>query len=194
MLRSGELENSPQDDAVLALRHQIGQLQEMVGQLVGAWQPTTAQATERVVATPPTSLASDITHLEGAWINRESGSHFYARVVDGQLVGPYCYLGNEELTGVYYDWRRTGEYWFARFKWLRAPTSGFAFLKPVSLDLLTGAWWMDHEVVETPEAPLKGSGVPVVWERSKTTRFPKWAEQFFEDVDRRGDVHHILGG
>src|SRR5438477_10427745 len=52
-----------------------------------------------------------------------------------------AYCSNKELTGVYFGWRRMGDYWFARYQWIGAGVCGFTFLKHDALDLLNGAWW-----------------------------------------------------
>ena len=89
---------------------------------------------------PTSSLPpAAVERLAGAWVNKESGSHIYARVVRGELVAPYCFTGNDELTGVYFAWRRVGDYWFARYRWLDATPIGFTFLRDESIDKLTGA-------------------------------------------------------
>ena len=90
--------------------------------------------------TKPQSV-TELASLEGHWLDTESGSHAYAKLINGELVAPYCYGGNHKLTGVYFGWRKTGEYWFGRFKWLGTVISGFSFLKQESVDLLSGAWW-----------------------------------------------------
>jgi len=124
-------------------------------------------------------------------VNPESHTHLYARVIDGELVAPYCYGGNDELTSVYYGWKKIGDYWFARFCWLTSDVSGFAFLKPESVDLLAGAWWSDGESPEIPESPNLRSGVPTRWERQTHMEAPHWALQFFEEVRREGLINRL---
>jgi formylglycine-generating enzyme required for sulfatase activity len=127
---------------------------------------------------------TELASLEGHWVDTESGTHAYAKLINGELVAPYCYGGNHNLTGVYYGLRNTGEYWFGRFKWLGGG-SGFSFLKRESVDLLNGAWW-SAEGNNVPDAPPKESGFQSTWKREKDWEPPSWARQFFEEVGREG--------
>jgi hypothetical protein len=164
------------------LLEQMRELRNIVGQAVTAWNPPRSQMHE--IMPRPDNLQA----LEGEWVNRESDTHLYARVINGELVVPYCYMGNDGLTSVYYGWKRTGDYWFARYCWLITQMSGFAFLKQESLDLLTGAWWSDIGSLQVPETPDFGSGIPVRWERISNAQPPDWATQFFEEVRTNGII------
>ena len=97
-------------------------------------------------------------------------------------------MGNTELTGVYYDWRRTGDYWFARYSWiaLNSQISGFSFLKQESYSSLKGAWWSSEEEFVSLESPPSGTGVPASWERQNNSETPDWAEIFFKKVENEG--------
>ena len=134
--------------------------------------------------------------MEGAWVNRDSRTNFYARVINDELVVPYCFEGNDELTSAYYGWKKVGDFWFARFRWLTYRTSGFAFLKHESIDLLVGAWWTNDESAAIPEIPERanlGRGVSARWERIRGAQYPDWALRFFEDVRRHGIEKAITG-
>jgi len=168
------------DKFVGDLLEEVQGLKSMISQLVKVWSPGPEEIA--VAENSDGSLAA----LEGAWFNRESGSHHYAKMIRGDLVVPYCYEGDQDLTAVYYGWRRTGDYWFGRFAWLKREISGFTFLRQDSVDVLSGSWWFDHEVEQVPEAPIRGSGVPSRWERLRQSKFPAWAARFLEDVKRDG--------
>lgn len=127
--------------------------------------------------------------LEGAWVNRESNTHLYSRIINDELVTPYCFVGDDWLTGAYSGWEKIGEFWFARFRWLTADLSGFSFLKQESVDLLTGAWWVGDEMREIPEIPNLRTGVPIRWVRKQDAQIPGWALRFFENVQRDGIVN-----
>lgn len=138
-------------------------------------------------AAPPIANAWDPSKFEGAWVEAPTGSHAYSRIINGQLITPYCYGADDHLMGVYYDWRTTGEYIFARYAWTAEAIAGFAFLKVESSDLLTGAWWFDHEAESDSEnMPKFDSGWSTQWKRSSTAKTPAWAEAFFADVRSRG--------
>jgi hypothetical protein len=182
---------SERDSLVGGLLEEVRGLKEMLSQAVKTWGPAVVAPVAAPAATPdvapaPPQAAVDLKHLEGAWYNEESNSHVYARLIGGELVAPYCFRGDSHLTAVYYGWRRIGEYWFARYRWLVSPLSGFTFLKQPSVDVLTGAWWSMRDAEEQPELPEMGSGVPSRWTRRREAVVPKWAEDFFEDVRREG--------
>lgn len=171
----------PNAELVAELRDQVSELKSIVAQAVRFWGPGEARPQ------PEGDEVRHLTSLEGAWLNPETGGHYYAAVVGGELVAPYCYKGDYDLNGVYYGLRLVGEHWFARFRWLDGSFSGFSFLKLESPDLVTGAWWHDHEVREVDiTTPPPISGVPMTWERRHVTEYPAWATGFIEDVRREG--------
>jgi len=180
----GEAEN--------ALKTEISELKDMVGQLVKEWNPAPIQAVRLDSPEATTDIQEATSIFEGAWFNPESQSFMYAKMVNSKLVMPYCYGGNDSLTAVYYDFSKTGEFWFARFSWVKSEVSGFAFIKQVSRDFFSGAWWMDEDGVEISDFPPEQSGVPTKLERlDNNTPIPTWAEQFFEEAEKK-DVHLIL--
>jgi hypothetical protein len=165
------------DDLVGTLLVEIQGLKEMIGDVAKFWKP--------IAITIPEPIRL-LKQLEGAWVNKTSGTNLYARVINGELIMPYCYHGNDELTGIYFDWKRTGEHWFSRFCWLKQDISGFAFYKQDDIDTLSGAWWHDTEEHMVPDAPPKQSGVPAKWERFKIVEFPTWAIKFLNEVEGKG--------
>ena len=69
--------------------------------------------------------------------------------------------------GIYFGWRRTGDYWFASYTWLEEELSEFSFLRMESLDRMKGAWWSseyEYANLEQPpnerESPQIGLGCP----------------------------------
>lgn len=166
--------------AVDQLRNEIAELKEMVAQVVRTWNP---------VPQPQATAAQqkdELSNLQGAWITGETHSHIYAKIVNDELIAPYCYEGNEDLTGVYYGFRKAGEYWFARFAWLDGSISGFAFVKEESADFLSGAWWDDQDYPLTHDSPPEKHGVRATWKRRQTTEVPSWASKFIDKVERDG--------
>lgn len=160
-----------------ALIAEVAQLKSIVAEAVGAWKTDYQKS-------PLQSAEAEA--LAGHWFNSESGSHVFAKVVRGELVAPYCYGGDDNLTGIYFGWRRTGEYWFARYKWLRADLSGFSFLRMESIDLLTGAWWSSEDAPANPQSPPKHESVPANWVRQQSDATPKWALELFGEVEQEG--------
>ncbi len=168
-----------------ALQSQVGELKDMIGQLVKAWGPGPKQANLSVQDTE-----GDMARIEGAWIDGIQGrSHFYAKMVSGELLVPYCYGGDYGLSAVYFGWRKAGDYWFARFKWVEHKITGFAFLKEESGDVLTGMWWISDGTMDQLTAPPDKSGEPTKWVRVKGKDFPPWAEHFFMESVRCGQLY-----
>jgi hypothetical protein len=131
----------------------------------------------------------DPSALRGAWKNLETSSHAYVEVVGGAPVAAYCYGGDHELSGVYYDWLSVDDWYFARFAWRHQPVRGFSFLKPHSPDRMVGAWWFQGEAREDPqEAPDTKSGAASTWIRCPDRPTPKWASELHEEVRRCGVV------
>jgi hypothetical protein len=174
-----------------ALRAELAELKDMVGQLVKAWNPSSRQTAEEHAADATHQHEQLLTRFEGAWYNAESESYLYARFVNGQLLAPYCYMGNDHLTGVYYGWSRMGEYWFARFSWVSEDIAGFAFVREESSDALVGSWWLDEEFSESPNAPPDISGVSMRIERLRGAQTPTWAERFFDKASREDVVGEL---
>lgn len=165
------------DVALGALLTEVAELKGMVGDIVRTWkssEPNDAQS------------PADFEALVGHWFNTESQSNVYIRKVRGELVAPYCFGGNDNLTGVYFGWQRTGEYWFARYIWMEADLSGFSFLRMESVDRMRGAWWSSEYEHMSSDEPPRSAGVPANWIRKPQAVAPAWAEEFFQKVQREG--------
>jgi hypothetical protein len=159
------------------LLNELSKLKAIVAEAVSTWK-----ADEPFARAPQRELQP----LVGNWFNTESGSHLYSRVVRGELVSPYCYGANNDLTGVYFGWRRTGEYWFARYQWIHSDLSGFSFLRMSSLETMNGAWWSSEQELSSGDAPPRSAGVPANWIKQTEAPIPLWAEEFFIKVEREG--------
>jgi hypothetical protein len=161
---------------VSELMDEVKQLKAMISETVSSWKPS---------GPPSRSDAHEVAALVGSWRAGTDRTHYYAEMVNGELIVPYCYEGNGALTGAYYGWRKAGEYWFARYRWIGGEHEGFSFLRQESQQLLRGAWWLSHGKPE-PDSPPERSGVPSVWHRVEGARQPKWARDFLEQVRREG--------
>jgi hypothetical protein len=166
-----------QSEAVGALREEVTELKKIVAEVVSAWKGS---------ETPMVGSTAELQGMTGHWLNTESGSHAYTRVIRSELVTPYCYMGNDHLTGIYFGWRRTGDYWFARYRWLTGDISGFSFLKRDSTDSLIGAWWSSEHEVQNSESPPRFAGVPARWIRIQDNDVPVWADEALRGVEREG--------
>jgi nucleoside 2-deoxyribosyltransferase len=147
-----------------------------------------ADAVSALKANGPTTQSPlrELQPLVGHWLNTESGSHYYSQIVRGELVSPYCYAGNEHLTGVYFGWRRMGAYWFARYRWIEHDLSGFAFLRMDSLETLSGAWWSAEDERHSSHVPPKSAGIAANWIKQADAAPPAWANKFFARVEQEG--------
>lgn len=169
-----------QSRLVISLGVQIAELKDMIGQIV-----STFDQRSRAIDSPR-HLSERLRHLTGSWFNVENRSSIYIRIINDSVVAPYCFSGNTELTGHYYDWQEMGEYLFARFRWFSEPISGFSFLKTSANDTLQGAWWHDFEVDQLPKCPPVGSGNQVIWRRTNLPE-PQWAKEFFEKAEQTSE-------
>jgi hypothetical protein len=179
---------SPSDEIIAELRDEVSELKSIVAQAVRFWDPGES------LPRPVEDESKGLMGLEGAWLDKQSGSHVYASVVDGDLIAPYCFNGDSRLTGIFYDWKLVGEYWFVRFKWLYNAVSGFSFMRQESRDLLTGAWWDNYDVMEinlSAPPPIK-SGAQSTWERRTVTEYPEWAAQFIAEVRQEGLERRLM--
>ena len=169
--------SNDRDEMVGTLLTELQGLKSIISDLV-----TTSGRGYDLGSTPPSGGPAVFV---GAWVDRESGSYLYARIVGGELVIPYCWNGNQDLTGVYFGCRKTGDHWFARFAWVSAEITGYAFLRQEALDRMSGAWW--HESLNAdPSGPPAQAGVSVRLERVSPSQEPAWATQFFERVGKGG--------
>lgn len=166
-----------QNDLVGQLLSEMADLKNMVAQAVRSWNPGSAPV--------PQPGGESLQNLEGAWVSA-SGTHLYGSIIESDLVVPYCYHRDDELTGAYFGWRVTGDYWFARFAWRDHGPAGFAFLRQDSVDVLRGAWWSDKRNLGFPKAPPEKEGVPATWRRARGVEFPPWATRFLKDVQKKG--------
>lgn len=133
------------------------------------------------------SNEAELKMFEGAWINRETESVGYAKVVDNQLYIPYCYGGNTELTGHYFNCRLIGRTLFARFEWFDEPISGLAFFNIESNNKLVGGWWYGEDVpneimddVSRIHDRIPGMVKSTFNKIVKDKKFPSWASNYFD--------------
>lgn len=132
----------------------------------------------------------DLGFFEGVWKNEATESVYYARVVNGELLIPYCYGNRSTITGHYHHCRLIGETLFGRFEWFNSPISGYAFLKVESRNRLVGGWWykedLPHEVLSgalTVNENIPGM-VRYTFKRStRSKKPPTWALEYFKRME-----------
>lgn len=133
-----------------------------------------------------------LAFLEGTWLNPEIRSFYYPRLLDGVLRCPYCYGGNESLTGEFYDIVRTGDILTGRFRWfIDKFIRGCFYLRIATPDELVGGWWYDRDldVRDLRQRPIGGLDtlsirgmVPHHLVRERRGVTPPWALEYYEAV------------
>jgi hypothetical protein len=125
--------------------------------------------------------------FNGYWIDSDTNTALYPRLVDGELLVPYCYGGKSHLTGVFFDFRQKSEgVFFARFKWINAPIQGFAYIEVSGSNQATGGWWYSEDVPKQALEDLERFN-PILPRMNQMTlsrlpqpkRLPKWVDAFF---------------
>lgn len=125
--------------------------------------------------------------LAGCWKDSRSASTLYARFLGEDLVVPYCYGGDSELTGVFFDFRtRSDDVFFARFKWIYSPIQGFAYIERSGPDKFSGGWWYSKDVPRQALEDLGRLGHDLprmngleLSRLAQPTKLPQWVEAFF---------------
>ncbi len=128
----------------------------------------------------------DLAFFEGAWVDKLSKSTFYARVIYGELLMPYCYGGNSKLTGRVYNFRIIGNTLFARFKWFNSQISGFFYLKVESENKLVGGWWYTEDLpmdllgdISSIDESAPSLHESILERKLVVEEYPMWAERYF---------------
>lgn len=174
------------DQAIERLETRLSEQTDMIRELarrLNMWSPPKTDV--------PIDVKKALLQLEGAWRFYPTGSHGYAKVIKGDLHVAYCFAGNESLTGDFYDWRRVGDFWLARFKWVDACIQGFGLYRQLSADLLEGSWWQDGErSIEDVQSNLHDTigGNPIRWERHEPKKVPEWALVYWNDLESSPDT------
>jgi hypothetical protein len=169
------------------LELEVKRLHDIIGS--GAAHLTSHTAAAAPLETP---AAPALKRLVGVWYERNSRSHVHVRWIGGKLTAVYCFEGNNELSGIYYDWRLRGDWIFARYAWCREPIAGFSFLKAESDTLLAGSWWYDTDADGTAEFPPNPqSGYEAVWERLGEDKVRPWVDAAFGKIEQLGMEHAL---
>jgi hypothetical protein len=127
----------------------------------------------------------DLEIFEGVWKDGETQSVFYVRIINGELVVPYCFGGFQGLTGHLYNCRVIGSTLFGRFEWFESPISGYMFLRSESDKQINGGWWYQEDVPHDVISDIsKFSNLPgmnkLSLERLTTSKkFPAHIEKYF---------------
>jgi hypothetical protein len=129
----------------------------------------------------------NLQSLEGIWIDEESASRFYIRLVDGELSIPYSYGDFQVLTGHVNSYKIIDKSLFGRFEWFKSSVTGYIFIKFEGMDEAQGGWWYKEDVPEDLIKNLSNvhDGLPkmnklLLKRISSATRFPWYIEEYFK--------------
>jgi hypothetical protein len=175
--------------AVSRLETQVSNLTDMIRDLVQNWNPKPSPNLQASISGGSAGLS--LERLVGTWRNPDTGSHGYARLINGALYMPYCYGGNDSLTSHYTDWSLVGEHFFARFQWFHFKTQGFSLYKLTDSDVLSGQWWPGAnsekptrtEIEAIAQCGSHPNGVVSEWVRIHVRSAPKWVERYFSNLE-----------
>ena len=175
---------NPEEDSIERLEKRLSETTDMIRELTNAWSPRP----ESIPHKTSDDIPGEISLLEGAWASAEAT--IYARVIAGELHAPYRYGAMDILTGVHYNWKRVGDYWFARFKWVDVDfMHGFGIYRMLSDNVLEGEWWLDEDtdpnLLEEKNVGIgmRPGGTKVRFERREDYEVPEWAERYFASIN-----------
>jgi Domain of unknown function (DUF4062) len=128
--------------------------------------------------------------FNGSWIDLVSNTALYPRLVNGEIIVPYCYGGDSHLTGVFFDFRQKSErVFFARFKWIEDEIQGFAYIQLSSLNNATGGWWFSEDMPKKALEDWKRVNLKLprmnemTLSRRSQRKLPKWVDVFFRESE-----------
>lgn len=177
------LPNKESESRISFLAEQLADNNRLIRQLVEYLNPIAkSKKSSKVID------EDELKWFEGAWIVEENRTQAYAHIIKGKLVVPYCYGGNTVLTSVYYDWKKVGDYWFARYRWFDKDIRGFAFYRKTSKNRLEGSWWPESSMpseltsFESLNEVIRQNGVRSTWRRLSRMTFPSWAQAYLDAV------------
>lgn len=130
----------------------------------------------------------DLKFFEGVWLNSSSGSNYFAKVINNELLIAYLYHNVPDNPAHYYKCKLIGDTLFARFEWFSRDISGYLFLKVESEDSLVGGWWYGEDIPHEVRNNIKLINEtipfmePMSWRRIKEKKTePKWVREYFQE-------------
>jgi hypothetical protein len=123
--------------------------------------------------------------LEGTWRDLESGSYAYGRAMEDQVLFPFCYGGNGELTGECIGWAQEGPVLTCEFRWLSTTGAGLfghclLRIAPGG-DELSGVWLPSPKLLPSTfqRFPQLEGAAPVRWVRTRPGTTPRWVSDYY---------------
>lgn len=129
-----------------------------------------------------------VRRFEGVWRASEDGSVFCVKVLRDVLHVPYCYGGQDGLTGHLFNCAVQNDIITGRFEWVNSHMSGFLMLRAINEDTLSGGWCLAENLPlearnfsAIAKIPLNRM-VKLTVDRDAQARYPAWALQYFRGV------------
>ena len=172
-------EDQSNANEIKSLQKELQSLTDTIRQLVSLSSPLD----QKGGINAQQALDKEFGALEGVWYSKQTRSHMYIRLINNQLYAPYCYSGNNQLTGIQNGWRKIGIFLYANFQWIeKHDMRGFVLYK-LSAEKLEGRYWVDlsqdhQDLVTSDDWPV--GGVPIVFRRIQNSNIPNWAIEYFE--------------
>jgi hypothetical protein len=140
------------------------------------------------VAVRPDQDLAAARRLEGVWKAPKDGSVFCIKMLGDDLHVPYCYGGQDRLMGHLFSCIVRGDIITCRFEWLNSEINGFAVLRAIGDDTLSGGWCFAENLPLTARTlssieklPLDGL-VELTVHRAVKSKYPDWAIQYFHGI------------
>jgi hypothetical protein len=131
-----------------------------------------------------------IRRLEGVWRAPKDGSVFCVKVVGNELRVPYSYGAGNMLTGYLFNCVVRGDTITCKFKWVATRIHGFAVLRAVNEDTLSGGWCYAEDLRPEEDDLLPIQDLPLdrliglTVQRDHKSLYPRWAEDYFWSLQR----------
>ena len=128
--------------------------------------------------------------LEGVWRSPKDGSVFCVKLVGNELRVPYSYGGGNKLTGYLFNCVVRGDAITCQFKWVATRIHGFAVLRTVHEDTLSGGWCLAEDLRPGADDLLPIKDLPLdrlirlTVQRDQKSLYPPWAENYFRSPQR----------
>lgn len=151
-----------------ALRGQVAEMRIALSSFAAYAQKLPSREASSVNARAESANKEDLKVLLGTWKADPTGSTAWCAFVGGRQRFLYCYGGDDEPTGEYYDWKRTGNALSGKFRWFKQEDiRGYGWFEIVGEDRLRGGWWMHSDVPRrlASKLPHVPNMVPLEWQK-----------------------------
>jgi hypothetical protein len=156
------------------LKAQISELSQILSRATGTAPPSNASVT--------TGQTASSKSIDGAWFEDTTSSWMYICRIGDRRIAPFCFAGDDELTGVFLGWSELGDGFWSDWHWLnRSELHGIALFTHTQDDILVTTWWMGNDSSSEVRS-LPRRGLPALWRRRTAKIMPSWAATFIEQA------------